>query len=137
MRALLIALAVLAAAPAVSAERFPAESDAWRYEGRTPARGGVERFLRLEATPAPRSGWMVTMTCGTVVTGSGRETVTYRGTGPGGRSRWGSMGGTALAPGHDTTGWLIEQTGDGILDQLVQAQDAGCPSARGDISTGD
>ncbi|MCJ2046346.1 hypothetical protein MKK58_17665 [Methylobacterium sp. J-078] len=137
MRALMIALVVLAAAPAVASERFPAEGDAWHYEGRTPVAGGVARFLRLEATPAPRSGWTVTMTCGTVRVVDGREVVTYRGTGPGGRSRWGSMGGTSTAPGHDTTGWLIEQTGDGLLDQAVQAQDSVCASGRGDLSAGD
>ncbi|MGU3339439.1 hypothetical protein ACLBXJ_15590 [Methylobacterium mesophilicum] len=137
MRSMLIALALLAAAPALAAERFPAEGDTWRYEGRAPARGGTARFLRLEATPAPHSGWAVVLTCGSVSLKDGRETVSYRGTGSGGRSRWGALGGTATSPGTPTTGWSIEQTGDGLLDQAVQAQDARCPSGRGDLSTGD
>nr|USU31530.1 hypothetical protein NG677_19750 [Methylobacterium sp. OTU13CASTA1] len=134
---ILIALALFVATPAVAAERFPAEGDTWRYEGRAPAHGGEARFLRLEATPDPRSGWTVRLTCGSVNLNTGRETISYRGTGSGGRSRWGSLGGTATAPGRPTNGWLIEPTGDGLLDQAVQAQDAVCPSGRGDLSTGD
>ncbi|MCJ2044145.1 hypothetical protein MKK58_06315 [Methylobacterium sp. J-078] len=57
MRTLLIALALLVAAPAAAADRFPSEGERWHYEGRAPARGGTARFLRLEATPATRSGW--------------------------------------------------------------------------------
>lgn len=137
MRVLMIALAVLAAAPAVARDRFPAEGEAWHYEGRTPAAGGVARFLRLEATPAPRSGWTVTMTCGSVSLTTGRETISYRGTGAAGWSRWGSLGGTATSTGRPTNGWLIEPTGDGLLDQAVQAQDSVCASGRGDLSAGD
>lgn len=137
MRILFLALAVLAAAPALAAERFPAEGDAWHYEGRAPARGSEARFLRLEATPAPHSGWTVRLTCGVVSLKNGRETITYRGTGAAARSRWGTLGGTATAPGHATTGWAIEQTGDGLLDQAVEAEDRVCPSGRGDLSTGD
>jgi hypothetical protein len=137
MRTLLIALAVLVAGPAVAAERFPAEGDAWHYEGRAPARGGEARFLRLEATPAPHSGWTVRLTCGVVSLKDGKETVTYRGIGAGGRARWGALGGTATSPGTPTNGWSLEQTGDGLLDQAVQAQDSVCPSGRGDLSTGD
>lgn len=137
MRNLTIALALLVAAPALAAERFPAEGDAWHYEGRAPAHGGEARFLRLEATPARNSGWTVRMTCGTVSLTTGRETISYRAIGPAGWSRWGSLGGTATAPGRLTNGWLIEPTGDGLLDQAVQAQDRVCPSGRGDLSTGD
>lgn len=137
MKSVMIALAVLAAAPALAAERFPAEGDTWRYEGRAPAHGGEARFLRLEATPDPRSGWTVRLTCGAVNLWTGRETITYRGTGSAARSRWGALGGTATSPGTHTTGWLIEQTGDGLLDQAVQAQDQVCTSGRGDLNTGD
>jgi len=137
MRALMIALVLLAAAPAVAGERFPLEGDTWRYEGRAPARDGVARFLRLEATPAPASGWTVVLTCGSVSLRTGKEVVSYRGIGAAGRSRWGALGGTATSPGHTTTGWLIEPRGDGMLDQAVQAQDAVCASGRGDLSSGD
>lgn len=133
----LIALTLLAAAPAVAGERFPAEGEAWRYEGRAAAVGGAARFLRLEATPAPSSGWTVRMTCGTVSFRTGKEVVTYQGFGQGGWSRWGSLGGTATSTGRPTNGWLIEPTGDGVLDQAVQAQDSVCASGRGDLSSGD
>ena len=134
---ILIALAVLVAAPVAAAERFPTEGEAWHYEGRAPARGGEARFLRLEAEPAPRSGWTVRLTCGTVSITTGRETVSYRGIGSGARDRWGTLRGTATAPGANTTGWGIRQRGDGLLDQAVEAEDAVCPSGRGDLSTGD
>jgi hypothetical protein len=141
MKSVMIALVVLVAGPAVASERFPAEGEAWRYEGRTPVAGGVARFLRLEATPAPRSGWAVTMTCGTVSVADGREVVSYRGTGSAARDRRGTLGGTTVSPGKPTAGWGIVQRGDGLLDQVVETaapgEDTVCPNARGDFSTGD
>ncbi|MCJ2040951.1 hypothetical protein MKK55_18650 [Methylobacterium sp. J-059] len=141
MRTALIAMALLGAAPAVAAERFPTASDVWHYEGRAPDAGGEARFLRLDATPDGRGGWVTVVVCGRVSLRTGHEVITYTGRGSAARSRGGWLGGTTTLPGMPTTGWLIAQTGDGLLDQAVQTaapgEDRVCPNARGDLSSGD
>lgn len=139
MRTLLLPLALLAAAPAL-AEPFPAETDAWHFEGRAKPIGGEARFARLDGTPDGKFGWRVTVVCGLVSLRTGREIISYRGAGSGGRSRSGFLGGTMEAAGYPTLGWSIEPTGDGILNQHIEfgtPGDTRCPNGVGDINTGD
>ncbi|WP_267358510.1 MULTISPECIES: hypothetical protein [unclassified Methylobacterium] len=135
-----LALVLLASAPAL-ADRYPTTSEPWHYEGRAPARGGEARFARLDAVPDRRGGWTVAVTCGRVSLTTGREAVTYRGTGSGGRSRGGLLGGTMTATGYPTLGWTMSQQRDGILDQHIvfaaPGEDNNCPNGTGDINTGD
>jgi hypothetical protein len=136
----MLALVLLASTPSL-ASRFPTASEPWHYEGRAPVSGGEARFARLDAVPDRRGGWTVSVTCGRVGVRDGREAVTYRGTGSGARSRGGWLGGTMLSPGYPTLGWTINQTRDGILDQVIEfgapGKDAICPNGVGDINTGD
>lgn len=140
-RVALIAFALVWAAPVAAADGFPTPADTWHYEGRAPSRRGEARFLRLDATPDGRGGWATSVVCGRVSLRTGRETVTYQGAGSSARSRGGWLGGTTTSPRTPTTGWLIAQSGDGLLDQAVQVgapgEDRVCPNATGDISTGD
>lgn len=135
LRGALIALALLAGAPAAAApDPFPAEGERFYLSVRAPADPGHERFARVYGDPA-EDRWSLYVTCGTVAVATGRERIELQATGVAARDRWGNLGWTWTPVGGGETGGgaLTEQRG---LDASV-VMAAPCPSGPGELSSGD
>lgn len=137
MRTLTLALALIAAAPALAGEPpFPQEGDRWLLDVRGPAVAGAARFARVHGEPDARGGWATHVTCGVVDLRTGRETVSLRADGVADRARGGWLGGTYNpSPGPSGTGGftVLEQAG---LDAKVEMPTP-CASGAAQFSSGD
>lgn len=89
MRSLVVALALISAAPA-QAEIWPKASTGWRYALTVPSGPGRQRYGYVDADPRPPGGWLVTVTCGEESTSDG--TVLSRVVGHGTSTRGASPG---------------------------------------------
>lgn len=137
LRGALIALALLAAAPAAAAP-FPDEGERWMLSVRAPGPAGHERFARVYAEPTHGSRWAVDVTCGVVDVRTGREHVDVRGDGFAARARSGYLGGTYVPKGGgETSGFSVDQEGEALADLPVVFGPGGCPTGPGTLSTGD
>lgn len=131
-----LATATAALAQPPQAEPFPSDGQRWMLDVRVPGPAGTGRYARVVAEPTHGSRWAIDVTCGTVDTATGRETVETRGDGFASRARSGYLGGTFVSAGRPTSGFAVEQEGDAI-DGLPVHFGPGCPSGPGTLSTGD
>lgn len=134
-----LALAVLAAAPAVAGERsFPGARDSWSYAVQAPGAAGLTRFSYLNATPIGAGRWSVSVACGQHVARTGREVSRHEATGTAERGHMAAIGGTFALGGGPPSAFLIDlgDTSD-ALRLRAQFTDTRCASGWGDLSAGD
>ncbi len=93
MRVLILAVAALIPAPALSAELWPTFDSGWRWALTEPAPGGLRRFGYVDAEPAGPSTWKVRVQCGLEDPRTGRIISRVVGTGTSTRARMPGFGG--------------------------------------------
>ncbi len=144
MRSLSLALAAIlvASVPAEAARQaqpapapFPQHGDRFLMTVRGPAEDGRAGFARVYASPAGRSGWTTTVTCGTVDLKTGRERVELQAPGNAYRDRDSFTGTWTPLSGGQMRVWSV----NGQAGLNVEAAMSGpCPSfGEGDLSSGD
>ena len=140
MRSLVVALALISAAPAGAGELWPQPDGGWRFALTVPEVAGRQRFGYVDAEPAPPGGWMVIVTCRVESTRDGRVLSRVVGKGEATRGRSPGFGGNWQNPDGPRGAFIVTQDPKRAEDLRLYGEFVGpeCPrQGRGDLSSGD
>ena len=141
MRLLILAVAALIPAPALTAELWPTFDSGWRWALTEAAPGGLRRFGYVDAEPAGPATWKIRVQCGVEDPRTGRVVRRVVGKGEATRARMPGFGGRWDLPDGRCGSFIVSQDASaperldlyGEMDGVAECPRRGV----GDLSSGD